>query len=137
MDYLMGVDRRSSLPMLLIGLTGCNQTAPEPAPVVSGAPKVSSPPTGIPTKAATAKGEGSTTLTTPDRAVDPKSLVDVVKEEVQGGESTQGPTPFNYLWMPTKTELIKDEPLKATIPAGLNSIAGNIPPSNPTHKGAL
>ena len=43
--------------------------------------------------------------------VDTKQLVEVVKEEVKGGEAIEGPTPFDYLWLPAKTELIKDEPL--------------------------
>jgi cytochrome c peroxidase len=122
-----------AVPLLLAGATGCNQTGPEPA---TEAPK-----TAAPTPAPGAKGEaartGDTTskLVTPAREVDTKQLVEVVKEEVKGGEATEGPSPSVYLWAPSKPEMIKDEPLKVTIPAGLNPITANVPPSNPVTKG--
>ena len=56
-------------------------------------------------------------MTTPARSIDTKQLTDVVKEEVKGGESSEGPTPFDHLWLPSKAELIKDEPLAVTVPA--------------------
>ena len=58
-------------------------------------------------------------MTTPARSIDTKQLTDVVKEEVKGGEASEGPTPFDHLWQPSKAELIKDEPLAVTVPAGL------------------
>ena len=76
---------------------------------------------------------GQTVTVTPDRAVDPKSLVDVVREEVKGGES-KAPTPMNYLWLPTDTSLIKDEPMVVTPPLGLEPIASKVPLANPMTK---
>jgi len=76
-------------------------------------------------------------LTTPSRAVDVAQLVDVVKEEVEGGEASKGPTRFDYLWAPPKADLIKDEPLAVSLPAGLQPLTPKIyvPVSNPITKG--
>jgi cytochrome c peroxidase len=126
----------AAVPLLLIGLAGCNQTGPESAPVATEVPTASAPATtAAPKEQGRAQGDATVNLVTPDRSVDPKSLIDVVKEEVEGGEATVGPTPSNYLWLPTNRDLIKDEPLKPAIPAGLNPIAANIPPANPLTKG--
>src|SRR4051794_24604087 len=46
-------------------------------------------------------------LVTPDRAVDPKKLVDVVEQEVKGGESA-APSPESILWLPAKAENVQD-----------------------------
>lgn len=119
------------VPLLLAGLSGCAQTGPEPAPAPTGEPKASAKGAAETKQAA----EGQAKLTTPARTVDTKSLVENVKEEVKGGEASEGPTPSNYLWMPSDSKLVKDEPLKVTVPAGLNPIAANVPPSNPLTKG--
>ncbi|HKI16366.1 MAG TPA: cytochrome-c peroxidase, partial [Isosphaeraceae bacterium] len=76
-------------------------------------------------------------MTTPARSIDTKSLTDTVKEEVKGGEAMEGPTPFDHLWMPSKPEKINDEPLVATVPAGLPPLSPKIivPASNPLTKG--
>jgi cytochrome c peroxidase len=76
-------------------------------------------------------------VTTPARSIDTKSLTETVKEEVKGGEAMQGPSPFDHLWMPSKPEKIKDEPLVATVPAGLPplTLRINVPASNPLTKG--
>ena len=134
---------RSSMVFILaggvfIGVGGCDS---EPQGRESARSAGGSQPTtssGKPTQAEkvqTKQTEGE--ITTPTQRVDTKQLVDVVKEEVQGGESTEGPTPFDYLWMPSKPELIKDEPLSVTVPAGLEKLQNkvNIPPSNPLTKG--
>ena len=73
----------------------------------------------------------------PDQRVDTKQLTEVVKEEVKGGEAQEGPTPFDYLWLPSKPELIKDEPLTVTVPPGFTPLATkvNVPVSNPLTKG--
>ncbi len=86
-------------------------------------------------KADTQKADGQ--LTTPDQRVDTRQLTEVVKEEVKGGEAQEGPTPFDYLWKPTKPELIKDEPLAVTVPSGFNPVADrvNVPVANPLTKG--
>ncbi len=129
----------AAVPLLLIGLAGCNQTGPEPTPVPSDLLKKSTPTPSVSGNQAEAKPKGGATaeLVTPGRTVDPKSLVDVVKEEVKGGEATEGPTPSNYLWMPSNPALIKDEPLKVTVPGGLNPLIANVnvPPANPLTKG--
>ncbi len=75
------------------------------------------------------KGRQPVTVT-PDRVVDPNSLVDVVREEVKGGEN-KNPTPLNYLWLPADTSLIKDEPLVVRPPLGLQTIADKVPLANP------
>ena len=76
-------------------------------------------------------------MTTPARSVDTKQLVDVVRDEVKGGEAAEGPTPFDHLWQPPKAELIKDEPLAVTVPVGLQPLTPKIyvPVSNPITKG--
>jgi cytochrome c peroxidase len=126
----------AAVPFLLIGLTGCNQTVPESVPVASDGPKAPSPATTpAPEDKGRANGDATVRLVTPDRAVDPKHLVDVVKEEVEGGEAAAGPTPSNYLWLPSDPNLIKDEPLKPALPVGLNPIAANVPACNPLTKG--
>jgi cytochrome c peroxidase len=80
---------------------------------------------------------GEAQVTTPARSVDTKQLTDVVKEEVKGGESSEGPTPFDHLWQPSKAEMIKDEPLAVTVPLGLQPLTLRIyvPASNPITKG--
>jgi cytochrome c peroxidase len=69
--------------------------------------------------------------------LDTKQLTEVVKEEVKGGEAQEGPTPFDYLWLPSKPELIKDEPLTVAVPAGFTPLVTkvNVPVSNPLTKG--
>jgi cytochrome c peroxidase len=59
--------------------------------------------------------------------------VDVVREEVQGGEFTVGPSPFDYLWQPPKGPVETDEPLVVEVPAGLPPLMTgiNVPASNP------
>ena len=81
---------------------------------------------------------GEAQVTTPARSIDTKQLTEVVKEEVKGGESSEGPTPFDHLWQPSKAELIKDEPLAVTVPARIASHShprSTCPPSNPITKG--
>jgi cytochrome c peroxidase len=81
--------------------------------------------------------EGEGQVTTPARSIDTKSLTDTVKEEVKGGEAMEGPSPFDHLWMPAKPEKIKDEPLVATVPAGVQplTLKIHVPASNPLTKG--
>jgi cytochrome c peroxidase len=81
--------------------------------------------------------KGDAQVTSPARPIDTKQLSDVVKEEVKGGESSEGPTPFDHLWLPSKHELIKDEPLVVKVPAGLQPLTAKIyvPDANPLTKG--
>jgi cytochrome c peroxidase len=76
-------------------------------------------------------------VTSPVRPIDAKQLTDTVKEEVKGGEASEGPTPFAYLWSVSKPELIQDEPLSVKVPAGLQPLTPKIyvPEANPITKG--
>jgi cytochrome c peroxidase len=123
---------------VLIGLGGCDSGSQGTvsAQPVSGSQQTTS--SAKPTQAEKAqaqKSEGETT--TPTQRIDTRQLIDVVKEEVKGGESSEGPTPYEYLWLPSKPEQIQDEPLTVTVPAGLERLQNkvNIPVSNPLTKG--
>lgn len=72
--------------------------------------------------------------TTPDQKLNTKALVDVVKEEVTGGEAASGGSPQNILWLMPDPKLIQDEPYTATVPAGLQPLAAYVPASNPLTK---
>lgn len=76
-------------------------------------------------------------VSTPARPIDTKQLADTVKAELKGGESTEGPSPFAYLWSPAKPELVKDEPMTVTVPLGLQPLVPKIsvPAANPITKG--
>ncbi len=118
---------------VLLGLSGCGGTGTETE--VGGGPAG-----GPPADAAASKGDasakgGMSELTTPNRTVDPRSLTEVVKEEVKGGESQLGPSPATYLWAPTDSALVKDEPLTASVPKGLSPLAAFVPAANPLTKG--
>ena len=80
-------------------------------------------------------GETQTKLITPDRAIDPSQLVDVVKEEVLGGEREKGPSPKNYLWQYSEGTP-EDEPLTVKVPIGLPELVLNaqVPGHNPITK---
>jgi cytochrome c peroxidase len=122
---------------VLIGSGGCEPGEPSSGtgtPTGAGQTVKATNPTPA-QKAQTQKTEGE--ITTPDQRLDTKSLTETVKEEVRGGEALEGPTPFDYLWMPSKPELIKDEPLVVTVPNGLVPLVTkiNVPVSNPLTKG--
>jgi cytochrome c peroxidase len=76
-------------------------------------------------------------IVTPAQKLDTRQLVDVVKEEVKGGEAASGGTPENYLWLPSDPSLIKDEPLTVEVPNGLNPLTAFVPESNPLTKGKV
>jgi cytochrome c peroxidase len=120
---------------LLFGSAGCDtglQSTESRA--VAGTPKAGQvPASGHQAPAKQPEGE----LTTPSPRVDPKQLTEVVKEEVKGGEAQEGPTPFDYLWMPSKPDLIKDEPMTVTVPYGFTPLVTkvSVPVSNPLTKG--
>ncbi|GAC1471510.1 MAG: hypothetical protein NVSMB9_17770 [Isosphaeraceae bacterium] len=107
----------------------------------------SRPPVPSPTKSEAA-AEGSVSskdrskskqgeLVTPDRKVNTKELVDIVKEEVKGGEAASGGTPENYLWLVPDPKLIQDEPLTVDVPRGLQGLAAYVPASNPLTRGKV
>ncbi len=75
-------------------------------------------------------------LITPDRRIDTEKAIDVVKGEVQGGESSS-PTPMSFLVLDPDTKAIHDEPYEIPVPAGLPPVASFIPASNPITKGKV
>ena len=114
--------------MSLLGglLLGCDRRVPEwrrrsdrePSAGrsrTSNRPGLRMPRAGSPLPSRRSKGEPI--VTRRSRPIDTKQLTDVVKEEVKGGEASEGPTPFDYLWSASKPELIKDEPLAVKVPA--------------------
>ena len=126
--------------LVLLGLSGCagdeGPAGGAQSPVVQQTHPGAKP--GSPgQKGAGQPDPGEAQVTTPARSIDTKQLSDVVKEEVKGGESSEGPTPFDHLWQPSKVEMIKDEPLAVTVPLGLPALTLKIyvPISNPITKG--
>ncbi len=127
--------------LLLGSLVGCQsgdegQTGAGAQPVSSQKPPGQAGSNGG-QSAAQPQEKGGTGLSSPARPIDTKQLAEIVKEEVKGGEAILGPTPFAYLWSPSKPELIKDEPLAVKVPAGLQPLTPKIyvPASNPITKG--
>jgi cytochrome c peroxidase len=124
---------------LLIGVAGCETSPPAtgaPSPSAGGPQQTTSRTKQTHSETAQAKPtEGE--KTTPTQRVDTRQLNETVKEEVKGGESTEGPTPYDYLWVASNPFLIHDEPLKVTVPAGLERFQDkvNIPASNPITQG--
>ena len=124
--------------MALLALVGCGGAGDEPSKVPD-ANVSKSPPDRVPRKLeqrADVPGEGDQSpakLTTPDRAVDPKQLVDVVKQEVQGGEKSDGPTPKDYLWQAPKADPAEGKAMAVKVPMGLPELVQNaqIPNYNP------
>lgn len=130
-----------TLVTLLVALGGCGGSGNE----TNSAP--STTPAGGTTGTASVSKEGGRSapadkaqgkpgeLITPDRRVDTKSLIDVVKEEVKGGEAASGGSPENYLWLASDPKLIRDEPLTVDVPRGFTPMAAVVPASNPMTKG--
>jgi len=125
--------------MLLIGVlgsAGCSgevQQGSATVPTKAAAPWTAQP-------GASQKESGKSELAQikpPARSIDSSQLSEVVKEEVKGGESSEGPSPFDHLWTPANASLIKDEPLTASVPPGLQPLTPKIyvPASNPLTKG--
>jgi cytochrome c peroxidase len=125
---------------LLAGSGGCTGGDEGTSETGHGAAVRQGPP-GSPGSGPRQPGAGQTKrdaqVTAPARPVDTKQLTDVVKEEVRGGESSEGPTPFDHLWLPSKRELIKDELLDLKVPVGLQPLTPKIyvPDANPLTKG--
>ncbi|AGA29220.1 cytochrome-c peroxidase [Singulisphaera acidiphila] len=126
---------RLALAAALLTLGGCGGTGTEKEEAAS-AP---SPSGALDAAAAKATDTNSADLpaklVTPDRAVDPKKLVDVVEQEVKGGENAS-PSPESILWLPTDQAKVKDEPLTVQVPKGLSPLIlnVNVPASNPLTK---
>jgi len=135
-----------SLAALALAATigGCGGAGTETASTnpPSGAPE-SSPPAetakadaGAPTPS-NSNGKVPPKLVTPERVVNPKDLVDVVKEEVAGGEAEAGGSPLDYLWQAPDLSQVKDEPLTVEPPKGLPPLLAYVPPSNPLTKAKI
>lgn len=122
--------------LLLAGSGGCDsEQGGEPGQQsgTSQPARPATPPQASKTQTAKSTGE----MTTPTQRIDTKALTETVREEVKGGEAQEGPTPFDYLWQPSKPELIKDEPLDAAVPSGFPKLMVrlNVPVANPITKG--
>lgn len=76
---------------------------------------------------------------TPVSGVDPRKQIDIVKEEVQGGEAQSGGTPYDYLWQAPKAAPAPDEPVEVAVPTGLNALTPivHVPAANPITKAKL
>jgi cytochrome c peroxidase len=127
--------------MLLGGMAGCDGFDERQS---VGTPQaVSSQPAYGPAVTSGAKSgseqakKGSPSVNTPARPIDTKQLNETVKEEVKGGESSEGPTPFAYLWAASNPAVIHDEPLAVKVPIGLQPLTPKIyvPAANPITKG--
>ncbi len=81
------------------------------------------------------KGDTSK-LITPDRVVDTQKAVDVVREEVKGGESSSGGSPEDVLWQAPDPNLIKDRTSdRGHHPRGAATPHRLCPDSQPTDQG--
>ncbi len=129
--------------VIVLGAAGCEGDDQELGTAVpsrvanqtpAGAPAVNGQGRG-----AGASNSGEAQVSTPARSIDTKQLTDIVKDEVNGGESTDGPSPFDYLWLPSRKELISDEPLTVKVPLGLQplTLKAVVPVANPLTKGKV
>jgi cytochrome c peroxidase len=126
--------------LILVGILGCAEQ--EGSPAVAPGPMVQQAPSAarsanLPQQGAVQRGGDEAQVTTPARSIDTRQLTDVVKEEVKGGEASEGPTPFDHLWQPSTAELINDGPLAVPVPLGLQPLTPKIyvPASNPITRG--
>ncbi|MBX6315080.1 MAG: c-type cytochrome [Isosphaeraceae bacterium] len=125
-------------PLALSGCGGAGQEAAAPKAETNESPAATAT-----AKAVTpAEGTGpavSAPKRTPTSGINPEKQIDVVREEVKGGEATAGPTPFDYLWQPAKQEPSPDEPLEVQVPLGLQPLITNVnvPAANPLTKAKM
>jgi len=68
------------------------------------------------------------------KPIDQKQLAEAVKEQPKTASESASE---DHMWMPSKPELIKDEPLAVTVPTGLQPLTPRIyvPAANPITKG--
>ena len=137
---------RSSMAFILaggalIGMAGCDfgSQGVDTAQPVSGSQQTTSSakPDGGAEKWQARKSEGE--ITTPTQRLDTKQLIDVVKEEVKGGESTEGPTPYDYLWHAVQAGADQGRAADRHGPgrAGTAQNKVNVPASNPADQGQV
>lgn len=112
--------------------TGCGPTISTSTRVVS-TEDLQTPATPAASKDQVPKGVS----TTPNQKIDEKSVVDVVKGDVKGGEAASGGTPEDYLWQIPNSALIQDEPYNVLLPKGFQNLLAYVPPSNPLTKGKV
>lgn len=126
---------RWALAPALLALGGCGGTGTEKEEVASATSPSGSEGTAAAKTTDKKSADQPAKLVTPDRVVDPKKLVDVVEQEVKGGESA-APSPKGIFWLPTDKSKIKDEPLTVKVPKGLSPLTlnVNVPASNPLTK---
>lgn len=123
---------------LLLALGGCGGAGIDETD--KGRPASSNANTAVTTgvsETPSKSGKNKAELVTPERSVDPKKLIDVVEQEVEGGEAASGGTPQSFLWLPSNEKAIKDEPFEPTLPLGLTPLAGVVPASNPLTKSKI
>ncbi len=121
----------------LLTIGGCGGSGTETE--VQGPAKVtdvsSAPGTQVPA------GEPSSTTpgkaVTPNGSIDPKGVVDVVKNEVKGGEASKGPSRIDHLYDFPDLKLVKDEPLEVEAPMGFPGLTSFIPATNNLTKGKV
>jgi cytochrome c peroxidase len=133
-----GIHRRLGWSAVVVSgwLAGCGPVQEVAAPARTPSPTATaSDSTGSSSRSAAeqARPRGDTPAkgVVTGQEIDPKSVVDVVKEEVKGGESKEGPTPTNYLWdLPAATN---DTEMSVEVPTGLQPLTANavVPSSNP------
>jgi cytochrome c peroxidase len=133
----MGSLRRSWLPATLAaaalvaaGCGGGDQQSGTPATTTAQVSKEAQP-------GGSQQSPPTSPTVTPVRRIDTKSVVDVVRAEVKGGEASEGPSPENVLWLFPDLDKIHDEPLEVAVPKGLPELTpvAVVPASNPITKG--
>ncbi len=114
-------------------MSGCGGAGTEAV-----APPAASAPIAVTTTSAAAP-EGATQKgpVTPDRVINPKDVIDVVKGDIKGGEADSGGTPFDHLWQSPDPKLIKDETAAVEVPKGLPPLTPFVPASNPLTKAKI
>ncbi|WZO97420.1 cytochrome c peroxidase [Isosphaeraceae bacterium EP7] len=128
------------LPAALLSLAGCggagNEASPPATPPVAVA---DAPESQAPGKAPAPSGGKLGESVTPVREVDTSKVVDVVKEEIKGGEATAAvPTSIDHLWaMPDSSKIAPAEVVAITPPKGLGPITALIPAANPMTQAKL
>lgn len=112
-------------PSPSVPMTPLQPAAAAPATTADRAPADGTP--------AVRPGDVPAEKVTPSSGIDPRAQVDVVREEVKGGESSEGPTPFDYLWQPAKLAVETDEPMEVEVPGGLPPLTPGayVPLANP------
>jgi cytochrome c peroxidase len=136
----VGTASASTLGLALLALlTGCGGAGGDTAPPPTSTPQTGSLVATTASQAAKTSGadQSPARQLTPDRVVDPKNVVDVVREETRGGEAESGGSPLDYLWQSPDPKLIQDEALTVEVPKGLPSLLAYSPPSNPLTKGKI